>query len=441
MSPLKELQTSFAGLGLNVNDRNSDVCSGETLASKKTASKKTASEKTASEKTASEAIASNGRLARPVPAIPPTSKRSTPSSRQDLFHRLGLETARRQSVGLPSIRINPGELSGRPAQLSPQPGPQHSPQPDPEATSPSISQQYQQTQSCGGIVSKPYDKDTQALRDKLIQLANIPKSVYPRTYPDLAVCDTLKGSRNRESKQFKNIFDYIMSRYDLLSNSYFKNHLVSKNLPEELFKPGNTLCNIPVTILEFVVHFLFPEDHILKNISFSGKHGYLLSYSDDEILHVYQPVRTEITRGIEGAKPVEVKYTANERPIIQQQATRGCAYAAAVMLMYQHNKRSFSVNTLISTNLGDSLISQALSSAGLFPFKTRFANLEELALAVNRDGSAIVSVSFATGAHFVIVDAVTDTSVLIRDPYHGWEVDIRREAFEKSWEKDAIQVK
>lgn len=423
MSPLKELQTSFAGLGLNVNDRNSDVCSCETLASKKTASEKTASKKTAS----------NGRLARPVPAIPPTSKRSTPSSRQDLFHRLGLETARRQSVGLPSVRINPAEPSGRPAQLRPQP--------DPEATSPSISQQYQQTQSCGGIVSKPYDKDTQALRDKLIQLANIPKSVYPRTYPDLAVCDTLKGSRNRESKQFKNIFDYIMSRYDLLSNSHFKNHLLSKNLPEELFKPGNTLCNIPVTILEFVVHFLFREDHILKNISFSGKHGYLLSYSDDEILHVYQPVRTEITRGIEGAKPVEVKYTANERPIIQQQATRGCAYAAAVMLMYQHNKRSFSVNTLISTNLGDSLISQALSSAGLFPFKTRFANLEELARAVNRDGSAIVSVSFATGAHFVIVDAVTDTSVLIRDPYHGWEVEIRREAFEKSWEKDAIQVK
>ncbi|USE38021.1 cysteine peptidase family C39 domain-containing protein [Endozoicomonas sp. SCSIO W0465] len=113
------------------------------------------------------------------------------------------------------------------------------------------------------------------------------------------------------------------------------------------------------------------------------------------------------------------------------------------MLIHQHN-RCFSVCDLKSTNLGDnSFIFQALSNAGLSPFQTRFANLDELTSAVKQDGPAIVTVNNGMGLHSIVVDAVTDTSVLIRDPFHGWEVEIGRAAFAKSWDTDdnAIQVR
>ncbi len=285
------------------------------------------------------------------------------------------------------------------------------------------------------MICKPDNKTTQELKDKLKQSAGIPRSAFQRQFPNLAGCDTRGGDSSQEFEYITNTVKDIMIRFQLLDDREFKNYLKSRKLPEEMFNLGSFMWKFPRNLLEVVVNYTFREDPILKNISFTGEHGYVLSYRDHEILKEHKSIRCEFIRG------VEIKYTHNEKPIIQQQATRGCTYAAAAMLMHQHNRR-FSVSELKSTNLGDdNFILHVLMSADLFPFKTNFPTLEALANAVNRNGSAIVSVNSAGGGHTVVVDAVTSTFVLIRDPYHGWEVEILSTAFEKSWRKNAVQVK
>ena len=44
-------------------------------------------------------------------------------------------------------------------------------------------------------------------------------------------------------------------------------------------------------------------------------------------------------------------------------------------------------------------------------------------------GSAIVSAGGEIGAHVIIVDAIDDDGVDIRDSFHGWSIKITKEAF------------
>ena len=369
-----------------------------------------------------------GHLVKQVPPIPSTLKQGLSSSSNDLsdrqmpFHN----KFRLQSSGLSIIQINSSELSSKPASHMP------------ELTSPG---QHTLLTSPSARTNGPFYEPTPELMAKLIELAGIPFSDYPRQYPTVSICDTIYEGNHEKREQTKNTVKDIITLYDLLEDISFKNYLAAENLKEEIFDKNHFMWNIPSFLLEIVVQYTFQFDPVLRNISFSGIHGYTLSFLDHEILKVHQPVKTELLKESGKFKSIEVKYTCNEKPVIQQQATRGCTYAVAAMLMHQHN-RHFSVNLLKLTNLGtDDFIINALSKAGLSPFKTRFSNIDELTHAVNQDGSAIVTVTIADGAHAVIVDAVKDTSVLIRDPYHGWEVEISRGAFEKSWERDAIQVK
>lgn len=407
MSPLNESQSSYTGQATDVTLKHEDVSSCK------------------------ETTDSNGHFVKHAPPTFSTLKQGMSSSSNNLsdgqkpFH----DKTRPHNSELPGIQIYSSELSKR---FTPQ---------SPELTSPAISQHMQLTMPSGRI-SEPYDKATQELKDKLLQLAGIPRSIYQRQYPNLALCDTIYGGDSSKLQQIRNTVEYIFSHYEIQKNIDFKNYLESKGWLKGIFEPESYMWNRPGSLLEIVVHYLFQDDPVLRNIYFTGAHGYGLSFPDHEILTVHQPVRSEFTSGVEETEQIKVKYTSNKRPIIQQQATRGCTYAAAAMLIHQH-KRRFSVSTLKSTNLGDDTsIFHALSTAGLTPFKNRFANLEQLNHAINQDGPAIVSViTEEIGAHEVIVDAVTDTFVLIRDPYHGWEVEIIRSAFEKSWGKNAIQVK
>ncbi|WBA80772.1 cysteine peptidase family C39 domain-containing protein [Endozoicomonas sp. GU-1] len=337
------------------------------------------------------------------------------------------EKTRLHRARLPIIQIKASGLSGKPASQMP------------ELTSPG---RRTPLNSPSGKSSNPFYKPTPELMATLLKLAGIPSSVYQRQYPPVATVDTVCLGDDTTHEQTQKTVEDIIASYKLLEDRGFKKYLAAKRLREEMFDKNHFMWNRPASLLEIVVQYAFRYDPVLKNISFSGAHGYVLTYLDHEILTVHQPIRKEHIQESGKFKPIEVKYTCNGRPIIQQQATRGCSYAVAAMLIHQHHG-TVSVSDLESTNLGgDKLIFQALSTAGLSPFKTRHANLEDLASAVNRDGSAIVTVSsLAGGMHDIIVDAVTDASVLIRDPYHGWEVEISRDAFKTSWDKDAIQVK
>ncbi len=57
--------------------------------------------------------------------------------------------------------------------------------------------------------------------------------------------------------------------------------------------------------------------------------------------------------------------------------------------------------------------------------------LDQLKDAINQFGPAIIAINSEIAGHCIIVDKVKETSVEIRDPYHGWKIEITKEAFMK----------
>ncbi|WP_257266478.1 cysteine peptidase family C39 domain-containing protein [Endozoicomonas sp. ONNA2] len=372
---------------------------------------------------------SSGHRVKQVPPISPALKQDTSSDGQKSSH----DTVRLLNSGLAISLVNSGEFSGEPDSKMPvlTPPDQHT-QPDPP---------------CGGL-GKPFYKANPELKRKLLKLAGIPDSIHQRQYPRLGACDTVCVGKKARREKLKETVEEIISEYSLLTDTKFENHIKSQflnkspDLIQEVFSNReHFMWNNPGALLELVGQYIFRDDPVLKNISFSGEHGFMLSFLDHEILKVHQPIENKSKGESLTSKSIDIKYTLNERPIIQQQAARGCSYATAAMLIHQHNG-NFSVSDLLTSNIcSDKSILMALSKAGLSPFKSRFANIGGLTHAVNQHGSAIVPVDLESGIHFVIVDEVKDTSVLVRDPYHGWEVEVLRDAFETYWKKEAIQVK
>lgn len=271
-------------------------------------------------------------------------------------------------------------------------------------------------------------------KKELRELVCLPDSCYTRSFPPVNTSDSLYCNHDKKEKAEKTV-TAMLTHYRLFENHEFAKYL-EKSIPGlqiDFFKPGSTTIS-PMFLFDTVSQFVFRDDPELQNVSIFGEHGYSLSYHDADILEVNKP---ETILDIE---KINVKYTHNNRPVIQQQATRGCSYAVVAMLLHQH-QRTFSVELLRTTNLRDKdFIIKSLSSAGLTALISSLQTLEDLTEATGRYGSAIVTVCSAGGWHSVIVDEVTVNFVLIRDPYHGWEVKIRREAFLKSWQKDTIQV-
>lgn len=163
-----------------------------------------------------------------------------------------------------------------------------------------------------------------------------------------------------------------------------------------------------------------------------GAHGYGHSYGDKNITRVL------------GATNNISK--VNDKTIILQQATRGCTAAVAWMLIT--DKLGDKVNSddrlgdLQATNLGDSdSISERITHAGLVPAVTEFDTIDELRGLLDKNGPAIVSVNSGVGSHVVIVDSITESgNAIIRDPYHGWMVEVTSDAFINSHPQEAIQI-
>ncbi|USE38015.1 hypothetical protein [Endozoicomonas sp. SCSIO W0465] len=229
---------------------------------------------------------SNGHLVKQMSPIPSTLQQAMPPSSFDLFD----EKTRPHHSGLPGIRIITGELSGRSAQQSP------------KLTPAEISHSHQLILP-SATINKPDDQATKALRDKLITLAGIPSSRYQRQFPNHASCDTRNVSSYLRSEPIRNMVKDIMHQYQLWEDREFNHYLLSKKL-SGAFNPESFMWDTPYNLLEIVVHYVFQEDHILRNISFSGAHGYGLSYCDHEILTEHKPVRSEFVRKI------EIKYSS-----------------------------------------------------------------------------------------------------------------------------------
>lgn len=173
---------------------------------------------------------------------------------------------------------------------------------------------------------------------------------------------------------------------------------------------------------------------------FASAHGQGLSFEDDEIQAIHHVIRTKFLEGRSINDKVLIKYTKNNKAIIQQQATRGCTAAVAAMLILD-NGGTYGANNLRNCNLGDDdNMIRDIQRANFTPVKTDVAkgDLDALDQLIKQNGSAIVTVQSGIGGHVVVVDEITSEKVRLRDPYHGWEIDVNREAFKISFSGNTV---
>jgi hypothetical protein len=179
----------------------------------------------------------------------------------------------------------------------------------------------------------------------------------------------------------------------------------------------------------------------VRPVSLVSVHGTGELFLDCEIVEKLDIVRVEVIKD----SLIYAYYTRNGKAIIQQQGTRACTAATAAMLIMD-NGGTPDVSQLKSRNLGlDVDILRDLETARLgFIRQTVDTNdLEWLRNLIRRGGSCIVSLTGSLGQHSIVVDEVSDdlATVRLRDPYHGWEITVTREAFLKEWKGGkAIQV-
>ena len=178
----------------------------------------------------------------------------------------------------------------------------------------------------------------------------------------------------------------------------------------------------PVSMMDTVIGF----DLEGKGIS---EHGSGEFFTDQEIIETCEVIKIETREGI------EIHYTKHGKPIILQQATRGCTAATAAMLILDNEKEP-NFDGLRKRNLGnDHYQITDIKNAQLEPLLTKAKDLTELRHLIIQNGSGVASVSGKMGGHVIVVDDVSIdlTQVRLRDPYHGWEITVGREAFEKVW--------
>lgn len=160
-------------------------------------------------------------------------------------------------------------------------------------------------------------------------------------------------------------------------------------------------------------------------------------FSDDEIVEKL-PILQRIHQ-----ENVVIRFTEHGKAIILQQAQRGCTAAAAAMLIMDHGKTP-NLKELRYRNLGSSQEEiRDIEKAGLKALEVKVDNLTELGSEIRKNGSAIVTLYGAIGAHVVVVDEVleSDQRVRLRDPFHGWEITVTSAAFLKEWKnKNFIQA-
>lgn len=193
---------------------------------------------------------------------------------------------------------------------------------------------------------------------------------------------------------------------------------------------------------------------------YKSPHGQGILFRDDQILEKEEIIRSShLTYNEEDREAIrvtnkifkidvkdniDVYFTIYNKPIIQQQATRGCTAAATAMLILE---RGGPVDThrILNTNLAESKVEipQWIREAGLNSIVTDLDDkLETLQKLIQTNGSAIVSIDSDLGGHVVVVDNISEDldKVRLRDPYHGWEITVSGDTFMSQKPLHCIQI-
>lgn len=187
---------------------------------------------------------------------------------------------------------------------------------------------------------------------------------------------------------------------------------------------------------------------IIVNGKIQSAHPDVKFIPDEEIVKVYDFIPEKQKQVKEGECSVSIDFTINGKAVIQQQAKRGCTAAVSAMLIYDNDKK-FALEDLLSRNLGQNdTILYDIEKAGLEPTEERIENanpIVSLKQAIEKAGSAIITVTDESiGGHVIMVDHIDleKNIARIRDPYHGWEIDITLEALQKRFrpKENIIQI-
>lgn len=158
-------------------------------------------------------------------------------------------------------------------------------------------------------------------------------------------------------------------------------------------------------------------------------------FQDSDIVQKEPIVKTQMLE----KSLVEVRYTRHNKAILQQQARRACTAATAAMLILDHRKTPdlFQVKTRNLGNASDEL--RDLEKAQLRAVAVKIQKFSELQNAVKKHGSVITGIGGEIGSHSIVVDAISTDTVRLRDPYHGWEITVSKDAFTEKWDGDQIK--
>jgi len=148
---------------------------------------------------------------------------------------------------------------------------------------------------------------------------------------------------------------------------------------------------------------------------------------DEDILHIHE-LSEKKTRQSATHKEVEVAYS-DGKAVIQQQAVRSCVPTCVAMIALDHGKEP-NLDLLFDVNLSNSESEhQWLRKAGLVP-KSILVDKTDRLKGYLESGPLLLGVSTNIGGHEIILDALDEKKATIRDPYHGWRIDVKRAAFE-----------
>lgn len=177
------------------------------------------------------------------------------------------------------------------------------------------------------------------------------------------------------------------------------------------------------------------------------------SFNNYEILKIHSVTDTFVP--YEGKDPSITAMKYGNKHTVTQGTTKGCSAGASLMLALDHGKIiDYDIYTKRGAASATSIVDD-LAKAGLKPVVTSIYNfcvadghphLSSFKLSdhIKKNGPAIVRIQDpkANGAHWVILDDCDILSGIatIRDPWHGWCVDVKMTSFLEDWQHAFDQI-
>lgn len=262
------------------------------------------------------------------------------------------------------------------------------------------------------------------LREMVLEVFCAEKTRWKRCYPPIGIDATLQGITRDPQKRraFENLKEQLKSYATSRQISIEHDHTFFEEAGDRLYDD-----------LTFYVRKIFPE---LKGISLMAQSGYFNSFDDDEIIQVYQCMSfdRDLFYGDH--------YSVSLQPIIFQFYGTLSFGASIAMILSQLGIEE--EDCLAFRSLGLEIKAEALtrrmSSVGATLSQLHCDSIEGLRETFSNYPSVAAAVypfrHKPSQIHFVVVDGILPDGVILRDPYHSWQILVKNHAFFNKWARE-----